>query len=665
MIQKKYTLKRFKETGFEKKEFDEARFVINYKNELNPAQFEAASAVEGPYLIIAGAGTGKTRTLVYRVSRLVETGYDPKSIVLLTFTRKAASEMMNRAAILLDNRCSKIKGGTFHSFANLTLRKYAQAAGLDSSFTILDQGDSEDVINLIRSQAGLISKEKRFPNKETLFKVYSLSVNTGRTVEEIIIENYPHFEELLDKVLGIQKIYTEYKRKNNLLDYDDLLVYHRDFLMSMSPAAKSFLSTLNFIMVDEYQDTNKLQAEVVKGLTQLKNNVMVVGDDSQSIYAFRGANFKNIIEFPKLFPGTKIIKLEENYRSVQPILDFTNQIIKGAVEKYDKHLYTHKAGGNLPVIIAASTENLQSKFIVEKILDLREEGVPLGEIAVLFRSSFFSFDLEIELTKANIPFLKFGGMKFVETAHIKDVLAFLRIAANPKDVVSWYRVLLLHEGVGPKTAQKILDELANARLTIKGNPDAVTNFRYNENIARLFQFLYQLHTKPMLPSEKAQLVVDYYYPLFKEKYDDYNKRYKDLEIFLNITENYKSLDSLLADMAIEPVIDSVIDIESPDKEEEYLTLSTIHSAKGLEWQSVFIIHAVEGYFPSSRSVESIEQLEEERRLMYVASTRAKQNLFVTYPMNLFDRAAGMTFSKPSRFITEMNPDLAEGWLLDE
>ncbi len=665
MIQKKYTLKRFKETGFVKKEIDEARFVINYKNELNPAQYEAASAVEGSYLIIAGAGTGKTRTLVYRVSRLVEIGYDPKSIVLLTFTRKAASEMMNRAAILLDNRCSKIQGGTFHSFANLTLRKYAQAAGLDSSFTILDQGDSEDVINLIRSQAGLISKEKRFPNKETLFKVFSLSVNTGRAVEEIIIENYPHFEEQLDKILGIQKIYTEYKRKNNLLDYDDLLVYHRDFLVSLSPAAKSFLSTLNFIMVDEYQDTNKLQAEVVKGLTQLRNNVMVVGDDSQSIYAFRGANFKNIIEFPKLFPGTKIIKLEENYRSIQPILDFTNQIIKGAVEKYDKHLYTHKSGGNLPVIIAASTENLQSKFIVEKILDLREEGVPLGEIAVLFRSSFFSFDLEIELTKANIPFLKFGGMKFVETAHIKDVLAFLRIAANPKDVVSWYRVLLLHEGVGPKTAQKILDELATAHLTIKGNPDAVTNFRYNENIARLFHLLYQLHTKQMLPSEKAQLVVDYYYPLFKEKYDDYNKRYKDLEIFLNITENYKSLDSLLADMAIEPVIDSVIDIESPDKEEEYLTLSTIHSAKGLEWHTVFIIHAVEGYFPSSRSVESLEQLEEERRLMYVASTRAKQNLFVTYPMNLFDRAAGMTFSKPSRFITEMNPDLAEGWLLDE
>ncbi|HVO73389.1 MAG TPA: ATP-dependent helicase [Ignavibacteriaceae bacterium] len=665
MIQKKYTLKRFKETGFEKKEFDEARFVINYKNELNTAQFEAASAVEGPYLIIAGAGTGKTRTLVYRVSRLVEIGYDPKSIVLLTFTRKAASEMMNRASILLDNRCSKIQGGTFHSFANLTLRKYAQAAGLESSFTILDQGDSEDVINLIRSQAGLISKEKRFPNKETLFKVYSLSVNTGRTVEEIIIENYPHFEDQLDKILGIQKVYTEYKRKNNLLDYDDLLVYHRNFLTELSPAAKSFLSTLNFIMVDEYQDTNKLQAEVVKGLAQLKNNVMVVGDDSQSIYAFRGANFKNIIEFPKLFPGTKIIKLEENYRSIQPILDFTNQIIKGAVEKYDKHLYTHKTGGNLPIIIAASTENLQSKFIVEKILDLREEGVPLGEIAVLFRSSFFSFDLEIELTKANIPFQKFGGMKFVETAHIKDVLAFLRIAANPKDVVSWYRVLLLHEGVGPKTAQKILDELAAARLTIKGNPDAVTNFRYSDNIARLFQLLYQLHTKQMLPSEKAQLVVDYYYPLFKEKYDDYNKRYKDLEIFLNITENYKSLDSLLADMAIEPVIDSVVDIESPDKEEEYLTLSTIHSAKGLEWHTVFIIHAVEGYFPSSRSVESLDQLEEERRLMYVASTRAKQNLFVTYPMNLFDRAAGMTFSKPSRFITEMNPDLAEGWLLDE
>ena len=665
MIQKKYKLKRLGDSGFTKETVDEARFSINYKNELNPAQYEAASAVEGAYLIIAGAGTGKTRTLVYRVARLVETGYKPESILLLTFTRKAANEMMNRASILLDNRCAKILGGTFHSFANLTLRKYAKAAGLDSSFTILDQGDCEDVINLIRSQAGFISKEKRFPNKQTLNKVFSLSINTGRKISAIIEENYPHFLDDLDKILQIHTVFNEYKRKNNLLDYDDLLVYLRDFLLDFGPAAKSLLSTIKFVMVDEYQDTNKLQADIVKGLCRINKNIMVVGDDSQSIYSFRGANFKNIIEFPKLFDNVKIIKLEENYRSVQPVLDFTNHIIASSIEKYEKHLYTKKNGGELPVIIAAASENLQSKFIVEKILDLREEGVSLKDIAVLFRSSFFSFDLEIELTKANIPFQKFGGMKFVETAHIKDVLAFLRIAANPKDVVSWYRVLLLHEGVGPKTAQKILDELATARLTIKANPDAQTSFRYNDKIAGLFQLLYKLHTGKELPSEKVQMIFDYYWPLFKDRYDDYNKRNKDLEIFHNISENYKSLDNLLADMAIEPIIDSVIDIDAPDKEEEFVTLSTIHSAKGLEWHSVFIIHAVEGYFPSSRSVENLDSLEEERRLMYVASTRAKQNLFVTYPMNMFDREAGMTLSKPSRFISEMKPELAEGWLLDD
>jgi len=665
MIQKKYKLKRINQTGFTKPIIDEARFVINYKNELNPAQYEAASAVDGAYLIIAGAGTGKTRTLVYRVARLVELGYDPQSILLLTFTRKAANEMMNRAAILLDNRCSKILGGTFHSFANSVLRKYSKAANLDPSFTILDQGDTQDVINLIRTQSGFIGKEKRFPKKETLGKVYSLSVNTGKKVEEIIKEDYPHFIDQLDKILDIQKIFTEYKIRNNLLDYDDLLVYLRNFLEDFNPGTKSLLSSIKFVMVDEYQDTNKLQADVVKGLIQINKNIMVVGDDSQAIYSFRGANFKNIIEFPKLFNDVQIIKLEENYRSTQEILNFANQINEGAFEKYTKHLYAIKPGGELPFIVAASTENLQSKFIVEKILDLREEGVALGDIAVLFRSSFFSFDLEIELTKANIPFQKFGGMKFVESSHIKDVLAFLRIASNPKDVVSWYRVLLLHEGVGPKTAQKILDELATARLTIKANPENITNFNYNDRIVKLFQLLYTLHTKNDLPSEKLELILEYYYPIFKNIYDDFNKRKKDLEIFQNIAENYKSLDSLLADMAIEPIIDSVIDVEAADREDEYLTLSTIHSAKGLEWHSVFIIHAVEGYFPSRRSYDNNETLEEERRLMYVASTRAKQNLFVTYPMNLYDREAGITLSKPSRFISEMNPQLAEGWLIDE
>lgn len=663
MNQKKYVLKRTSKTGLVNNN-DEARFKINYKEELNASQFVAATAVKGCYLIIAGAGTGKTRTLVYRVARLIELGHDPNSILLLTFTRKAANEMLKRASMLLDDRCSKIRGGTFHSFANLTLRKYAKAIGLDSAFTILDQGDSEDVINLIRSQDRFLIRDKRFPNKQTLNKVYSLSVNTGKKVEEIIENDYPHFLPLLDKVLEIQKIFIQYKRNNNLLDYDDLLIYLREFLKKESPAVKALLSEIKFVMVDEYQDTNHLQAEIVKGLAKYNKNVMVVGDDSQAIYSFRGADFHNIMQFPKLFDNVKIIKLEENYRSVQAILDFANRINEAAIEKYKKELYTRRGSGVLPSIVAAATDNLQSKFIVEKILDLREEGVQLKDIAVLFRSSFFSFDLELELSKANIPFQKFGGMKFVETAHIKDVMAFLRIAVNPKDVISWYRVLLLHEGVGPKTAQRILDELSTARITIKAEPDDQPEFKHHK-LGPLFYLLYELQKKKYMPSEMVQKVYNYYWELFKANYDDWNKRKKDLDIFQNIVENYTSIDSLLSDMAIEPIIESVLDVDAADKEEEYVTLSTIHSAKGLEWHSVFIIHAVEGYFPSARSVENLDSLEEERRLMYVASTRAKNNLFVSYPMNLYDREAGMTLSKPSRFISEISPDLAEDWLLEE
>ncbi|MCU7490351.1 MAG: ATP-dependent helicase [Ignavibacteria bacterium] len=662
---KKYQLKRIGSQEILPPQIDESRFQINYKTELNATQFEAVSSTEGAYLVIAGAGTGKTRTLVYRVARLVETGVDPKSILLLTFTRKAANEMMNRATLLLDNRCSKINGGTFHSFANITLRKYGKAVGIDPGFTILDQGDSEDVVNLIRSRLNLAAVKKRFPTKQTIYKIFSFSVNTGIPVEEILEAEYPHFFEFCDVILEIQKVYMAYKQQNNLLDYDDLLVYLNRFLNERSPAAKSFLSGIKYVMVDEYQDTNKIQAEIVRGLAYYNNNVMVVGDDSQSIYSFRGADFKNIMEFPHLFNDVKIIKLEENYRSTQEILNFANYIIEAAVEKYPKFLFTRKTGGELPAIISAANENMQSRFVVNRILDLREEGVPLKEIAVLFRSSYSSFDLEIELNKANIPFIKVGGMKFIETAHVKDVLAFLRIAANPKDLVSWLRVLMLHEGIGPKTAQKIMDEISISRLSITSSPEAVVPKKYNDRILNLFILLNKIHTKESSPAEKAEQVLDYYYPLFKGKYDDFNKRKKDLDILLNITENYKTLDSLLADMALDPPRDSVVDIDSETKEDEYVTLSTIHSAKGLEWHSLFIIHAMEGFFPSGQSFDNMEALEEERRLMYVASTRARQNLYISYPMSIFDREKGMTFSKPSRFIAGIKEDLAEEWLLEE
>ncbi len=660
---KKYVLKR--KYGDEKKSVSNHRFQIDYEKLLNPSQLEAVKAVYGVYLVIAGAGTGKTRTLVYRVARLIEQGFEPDSILLLTFTRKAAREMMNRAALLLDNRCSRVNGGTFHSFANLTLRKYARFINLNPNFTILDQGDSEDVINLIRGQLNLHSKKKRFPNKTTIFRILSLNVNTEKSIEEIIEEEYPHFIDFSGDILRIKQVYSSYKYQNNLLDYDDLLIYLNKFLNDFSSGAKGLLHSIKFVMVDEYQDTNKIQADIVKGLAQINRNIMVVGDDSQSIYSFRGANFKNIIDFPKIFPDAKIIKLEENYRSTQEILNFTNHIIENSSEKYSKFLFSKQKNGELPVILSASTENLQSRFIVEKILDLREEGIPLKEIAVLFRSSFMSFDLEIELNKANIPYQKFGGMKFIEAAHIKDVLSFLRIVANPKDFVSWYRILLLHEGVGPKTAQRILDDIQAGKISLKTGNYQLISQNYKSNILKLFNMLSNIYNNFPKPADKLEIVLQYYKPLFKNKYDDFNKRKKDLDIFISIVTKYKSLNSLLSDMALDPPQESVIDVDPESKEEEFLTLSTIHSAKGLEWHTVFIINVLEGYFPSGQSYNKIEAIEEERRLMYVAATRAKKNLFVCFPVNIFDRRTGFTLSKPSRFIQNINEDLVEEWMLEE
>ena len=661
---KKFVLK--KSGGLREKyaAVDEKQFTINYEKELNPSQYEAVKAVEGSYLIIAGAGTGKTRTLVYRVARLVELGVNPQSILLLTFTRKAAREMMNRAAVILDNRCEQINGGTFHSFANLTLRRYGRYVGLNPNFTILDQGDSEDVVNLIRSQIDLGKLKKRFPNKATLVKIYSLARNKSKSIESIVEREYPHFLQFLDKMLAIYGVYEKYKRDNHLLDYDDLLVRLNDFLIQDNSAVEHFLSNIEFIMVDEYQDTNKIQAEIVKNLARKQRNVMVVGDDSQSIYSFRGANFQNIMEFPKLFPGTKIIKLEENYRSVQGILDFANHIISQSVNKYPKRLFTRNSSDEPPIIVSAKTENMQSRFIVEKILELREEGVPLKEIAVLFRSSYFSFDLELELVKANIPFVKFGGMKLIESAHIKDLLAFMRIAVNPNDLVSWYRILLLHQGVGPKKAQQVLDAIARKEILFSGDIPVFDRDKFSR-FENLFDVLHSLHKGKYSPADMAEISFQYYNPLFKDKYNDHNKRKKDIEIFINIASNYRSVDSFLADMALEPPRDSVVDVESEGEDDEYVTLSTIHSAKGLEWHTVFVINVLEGFFPTSQAFESDDALEEERRLMYVAVTRAKKNLFVTYPMNIFDRFQGTTLSKPSRFIAGVPEELAEEWIVEE
>ena len=631
---------------------------IDYPGSLNSQQLAAVTAGDGPSLVIAGAGSGKTRTLVYRVAYLIDSGVDPSNILLLTFTRKSAQEMLNRAGDLIGARSQRVCGGTFHSVANMLLRRYGRSIGVEPGFTILDRGDAEDLIALCRAQLGLNEKDKRFPRKGTIMEMLSKSENTLRSLDDIVLEEFSHFADHLEDLTKLQQAYQAAKRQKQLLDYDDLLVMLRLLLEKDESARATISRQYRYILVDEYQDTNRLQAEVVRRLASTHNNVMVVGDDSQSIYAFRGATFKNIMEFPTLFSGATVYKLEENYRSTQPILNLANSIIEEASEKYTKRLFTRKSEGPLPALVEAAGENAQSRFIAQKILELREEGVPLSEVAVLFRSSFHSFDLEIELSRAGLPFIKRGGVKFIETAHVKDLLAHVRVAANPLDTVSWHRALMLVEGVGPKKAQDVLAGIAKT-----GQPFDVlrgVSGRSGQGLKNLANALESLAgADDRSPAAQVDHIYEYYLPILKEQYDDYPKRIRDLDHLHTIAEGYPSIDDFLADLALEPPDGSAVDIEAPDRDDEKLVLSTIHSAKGLEWQCVFVMWVVDGRFPSAYSFLSDEELEEERRLFYVAVTRAKRHLFMTYPINVYDKASGMLLSKPTRFLDHVRSDLLD------
>jgi DNA helicase-2/ATP-dependent DNA helicase PcrA len=637
---------------------------IDYAAALNVQQLAAVTAGEGPSLVIAGAGSGKTRTLVYRVAYLIDSGIDPSQILLLTFTRKSAQEMLERAGELIGVRSERVRGGTFHSVANMLLRRYGRSIGLEPNFTILDRGDAEDLIALVRAQLGLNEKDKRFPRKATIAEMFSKSENTLRPLDEIVVEEFNHFADHLDALGQLQRGYQASKRQRQLVDYDDLLVLLRRLLMEDEAVRRNISSLYQYILVDEYQDTNRLQADVIRHLASTHQNVMVVGDDAQSIYAFRGATFKNIMEFPSLFPGTTIYKLEENYRSTQPILNLANTIIEEAAEKYTKHLFTRKLDGPLPILVEAAAENAQSRFIAQKILELREEGVPLGEMAVLFRSSFHSFDLEIELSRHGLPFIKRGGVKFIETAHVKDLLAHLRVVANPLDTVSWHRVLMLIEGVGPKKAQDVM-----AALVKSNNPyHALREMqgRSGKGLRDLSLALESLAgAGDLRPAEQVSHIYEYYLPILKAQYDDYPKRTRDLDHLQTIAEGYQGVEMFLSDLALEPPDGSVTGVEAPDRDDERLVLSTIHSAKGLEWQCVFVIWIVDGRFPSVYSFIADEELEEERRLFYVAVTRAKRHLLLTYPINVFDKGSGMLLSKPSRFLDSVSPALLDQLILVE
>ena len=635
----------------------------NYAEELNAQQLAAVEAVDGPALVIAGAGSGKTRTLVYRVARLIDLGIAPSSILLLTFTRKAAQEMLERVGLLIGLRSQQVSGGTFHSTANLLLRRYGQPVGLESGFTILDRSDSEDLISLLRGQLGLNDMGKRFPRKHTIGEMFGKTANTLASLEDIVLDEYSHFGNFLTELTKLQTAYELAKRQRQLVDYDDLLVKLLELLVVDEYSRETISQAFRYILVDEYQDTNRLQASLVRNLAATHQNVMVVGDDSQSIYAFRGATFRNIMEFPELFPGTTIYKLEENYRSTQPILQLANKLIAAAPERYSKTLFTRKEEGPLPSLVQAMGENAQSRFIAQKILELREEGIALDEIAVLFRSSFHAFDLELELTRRNLPFIKRGGFKFVETAHVKDLLAHLRVIHNPLDTVSWNRLLLLLEGVGPKKSKDLIAMILQAHGSYEGLKQSTG--RSAPGLRHLAATLEQLTEEPLSPAVLLGEMLEYYLPLLKDQYDDYPKRIRDLEHLSVMAERYADLNQFLADLTLEPPNESVSDVEAPDNDDERLILSTIHSAKGLEWRCVFVIWLVDGRFPSAYSFADDDGLEEERRLLYVAITRAKQHLFLTYPINVYDKMTGAVLSKPTRYFDHIPPSHFETWNLVE
>ncbi len=656
-VVKPYLLRREVEGGPRKLSFD-------YGQELNPQQLAAVTAPDGPSLVIAGAGSGKTRTLVYRVAYLIDSGVDPEAILLVTFTRKAAQEMLKRAGLLIGARSERVAGGTFHSMANTLLRRYGRSIGLDARFTILDRGDAEDLVSLLRTSLGLNDKDRRFPRKATIIEIFSKCANTLRSLEDVVLEEFTHFSEHLEALRKLFVLFEGTKSKRQLLDYDDLLVKLRDLLTSDEAARRIISQRYRYVLVDEYQDTNRLQAELVRSLAATHDNVMVVGDDSQSIYGFRGATFRNIMDFPALFPGASVYKLEENYRSTQPILNLANEIIQRATEKYTKQLFTRLTEGPLPVLVEAGGENTQSRFVAQKILELREEGVPLKDIAVLFRSSFHSFDLEIELARRDLPFTKRGGFKFIETAHVKDLLAHLRVLENPLDAVSWNRLLLLLEGVGPKKAQDLIATLLKSSRpfeTLRG-----IGGRPSQALRDLALALEETADLESLGTvEQVKRVSDYYLPLLKDRYDDYPKRLRDLDHLATIAERYGRLEEFLSDLALEPPDQSVADVESGGRDDERLVLSTIHSAKGLEWRAVFVIWLVDGRFPSAYSFTADDDLEEERRLFYVAVTRAKRHLYLTYPINVFDRATGAVLSKPTRFLDSVPDAFLETWALLE
>jgi len=639
----------------------EEDLTIDYEGALNPQQHAAATAGDGPLLIVAGAGTGKTRTLIYRLAYLVETGTRPEQIVLLTFTRRAANDMTARAASLLDGRCEKVQGGTFHAFCLQVLRRHAPALNLPRNFTVLDAADAADVLSVLRTRGDYASGEERFPQKKTLYNMFSSATNRDEALHEVLARRYPQFKSQYNALKKLQSEYRRYKQTHGLLDFDDLLERTLELFDNDDTIRRQVAGRCRHVLVDEYQDTNALQADLVRQFASVHGNVTVVGDDAQSIYRFRGADFRNIFRFPDVFPNAEVLKLEQNYRSTQPILDLANHVIEQADRSYDKTLFSDREEGDPPGLVPAADGEMEARFVAQMVLRLREEGVPLDDVAVLFRSSHNAYDIEVELNRRNIPFVKYGGMKLNEAAHIKDVLAHLKVAENPQDAASWNRILQLIHGIGAKTARDLIAwATEEADDPFVPADDMPFSSRYVATLKELLHTLRSIRDPDLPVAEQVEAVLDYYQPLFEDEYaEDYPKREPDLDHLAGLAANYESRRRFLSSLALDPIELTALDEEAAEDDEPPLTLSTIHSAKGLEFHTVFLIRALDGTLPSRHALREDGGLDEELRLFYVACTRAEENLFISYPMTQYRRSHGEYMTNRSRFVEDVPEDVLE------
>jgi DNA helicase-2/ATP-dependent DNA helicase PcrA len=641
--------------------------------DLNVEQRAAVGHGNGPLLIVAGAGTGKTTTLAHRVASLIASGVDPGRTLLLTFTRRSSAEMLRRvdgilrdlqAAEGIDQRTNarlssrKIWGGTFHSVASRLLRRYGKAIGLNPEFTILDRSDSADLMNVLRAELKLTDAETRFPLKGTCQDIYSRCVNTQWHLEKVLKQAFPWCEEHEDGLKKLFGAYVDRKEKQAVLDYDDLLLFWQA-LVTEPKSAEAIREQFDCVLVDEYQDTNTLQSNILERLCPEGTGLTVVGDDAQSIYSFRAATVRNILDFPKQYPATKVVTLEENYRSTQPILEATNRVIALATERHAKNLRTQRQAGDRPLLVNCRDEDEQTDYIVERILEHREQGVDLKQQAVLFRASHHSLSLEVELSRRNIPFHKYGGLKFIETAHVKDLLAFMRLGENPRDVVSGLRVLMLLPGIGRKRAEQLTGMLDTDRpgfdVWSEFSPPSATA-EFWKPFVELMRTLASRTGRKNDMSAEVHLVRKFYGPLLERNHDHAKARLRDLEQLEHVATKFPDRTTFLTEITLDPPTSTQEMAGDPLLDEDYLILSTIHSAKGLEWDSVFVMHAADGNIPSDMATGSEADIEEERRLFYVALTRAKNRLFVCFPQRYYfhnrSRSDAHSYGQLTRFLPQ-------------